>query len=721
MKRLNWIVLSGVKVVVLFACSAGSASESGAPASTLGRLSASDFAMPRYQIARDDSLLWIFNGRGKCNPLRYSLTGFAGLNHVEGDGGYRFRFDFLEKRGGARILDNVSEVMNTDDPLGWNFRAGAPFCLLAQDETWYPYFYRRVGTFHKHFKTGTVSFAIETRTFVSARNTEVLMAIELENRDSEPLTLTLLPVQNGQNLLQVPYGGGLACVAADLADVKGQGWEWTLPPKARQTRHFAVSVAPKDKTPPAYQASLGDRVKEADADGEAQLRRIVEPLPALKTQSPQLDNLYKRCLASLAFCRWDRGDFRRQPTWVCGGFICVVTWDFSFSAYALNLIEPQAIRQTLRDVLDIGRMQASYIDIRQPRALAPFLYIQEPFALRDLIGAYVTVTGDRTILDDQAGGHSIYEWLKLWGGKLNEFATGPDGLVDLGDANESLLELRTDDYDHVVPAVNGLAIQYFRWLAELAGERNDPDAARFAQRAEALNRAFHEKLWNEKAGWFDNLYPGGSRQPIFSAHLFDLLGTSVLRKPERAALASHLKEGEFLGEFGLYSISRKDTVHWDRLDADWGGGGCYLGTPLRTARYLYEGGDDQRGWDILKRMSRLAGHFAFLPQSPMADEPAEFRTGGNLEISSGAGLEAIWFGIFGLHPKENGSLVVSPAPFNPELGEARLAGFQFRHHRYEVELRRDGYRVLLDGNLCSKKGYGKITTIPAQPLRGSGQ
>ena len=312
MEFLAWRLLFGVGAAILVANGSRLASAASVPTPRVAPVSARDLGMPRYQIARDDSLLWIFNGRGKCHPLRYSLTGFAGLNHVEGDGGYRFRFDFLEKRSGARILDNVSEVMNTEDPLGWNFRAGAPLCLLAQDETWYPHFYRRVGTFHKHLKTGTVSFAIETRTFVSARNDEVLMAVELENRDSEPLTLTLLAVQNGQNLLQVPYGGGLACVAADLAEVKGQGLEWTLPPKARQTRHFAVSVAPKDKAPPVYQAGLGDRVKEADADGEAHLRRIVEPLPVLKTQSPQLDNLYKRCLASLAFCRWERGDFRRQ-------------------------------------------------------------------------------------------------------------------------------------------------------------------------------------------------------------------------------------------------------------------------------------------------------------------------------------------------------------------------------------------------------------------------
>jgi hypothetical protein len=62
------------------------------------------------------------------------------------------------------------------------------------------------------------------------------------------------------------------------------------------------------------------------------------------------------------------------------------------------------------------------------------------------------------------------------------------------------------------------------------------------------------------------------------------------------------------------------------------------------------------------------------PQSPMAEEPAEFRTGGNLEICSGAGLEAIWFGIFGLQPHDDGSIRISPAPFNPKIGKATLAG-----------------------------------------------
>jgi hypothetical protein len=64
-----------------------------------------------------------------------------------------------------------------------------------------------------------------------------------------------------------------------------------------------------------------------------------------------------------------------------------------------------------------------------------------------------------------AGGHSIYDWLKLWAAKLDSYPKGTDGLVDMrDDGNEYLLELRTDGYDHVVPTINGLYVEYLRWL-----------------------------------------------------------------------------------------------------------------------------------------------------------------------------------------------------------------------------------------------------------------
>jgi hypothetical protein len=77
-------------------------------------------------------------------------------------------------------------------------------------------------------------------------------------------------------------------------------------------------------------------------------------------------------------------------------------------------------------------------------------------------------------------------------------------------------------------------------------------------------------------------------------------------------------------------------------------------------------------------------------------------------------LEAIWSGIFGLRPQFDGSLVVSPPPFNPEIGEAALAGYQFRQHRYDVELLSSGWRVFLDGKLWSQSEYGQQVRHCAQ-------
>ena len=104
-----------------------------------------------------------------------------------------------------------------------------------------------------------------------------------------------------------------------------------------------------------------------------------------------------------------------------------------------------------------------------------------------------------------------------------------------------------------------------------------------------------------------------------------------------------------------------------------------------------------------------------MPQSPASDEPYEWKYGGNLEVSSASGLEAIWSGIFGLRPQSDGAMVVSPAPFNPEIGEATLERFHFRQHRYDLELLLSGWRVFLDGKLWEQSEYGRRIIIPAQP------
>ena len=97
----------------------------------------------------------------------------------------------------------------------------------------------------------------------------------------------------------------------------------------------------------------------------------------------------------------------------------------------------------------------------------------------------------------------------------------------------------------------------------------------------------NQKLWDEHAGWFVNLYPDGSKHLVLSYHQFDMLDAGILSDKQRDAMIGHLKEGEFLGPLGVYSISKADRVHWDLEDVDWGGGGQYTGEPLRLAESLY--------------------------------------------------------------------------------------------------------------------------------------
>jgi len=227
---------TSVKILIFpFACIGAfllgtviSAAEGGAE---IKQVTAEDLGMERYAIARPDSMQWIFNGRGMCFPRRWSLTGFNGLNSTDGPWKYHFNFDFFEKRNGVRIVDNVPDAMDGSDPCGWNVRAGAPFCIVPQEDTWFPHYERRTGSFHKNFKNGTVSFAMETKTIVSARANEVLMSIDIDNRDAAPLTLMLLPMENGQNMLEMKNPDAGTCLVTDLATVNSQSLEWTIPAK----------------------------------------------------------------------------------------------------------------------------------------------------------------------------------------------------------------------------------------------------------------------------------------------------------------------------------------------------------------------------------------------------------------------------------------------------------------------------------------------------------
>ena len=186
-------------------------------------------------------------------------------------------------------------------------------------------------------------------------------------------------------------------------------------------------------------------------------------------------------------------------------------------------------------------------------------------------------------------------------------------------------------------------------------------------------------------GWFDNLYPDDSHHLVFAYHVFDMLDASWLSASQRDTLIAHLQEGEFIGPFGLYSMSPLDTVHYDQEDADWGGGGQYIGMPLRIVENAYRQGYPDIGWNILSRCIRWVEAYPYFPQEVFTDYLGNPSVEMPLQISAGSGVQAIIHGVFGLHPSVEGKLEIYPAR-NKALGTATLKGYRFRQHIYDVLL-----------------------------------
>jgi hypothetical protein len=172
---------------------------------------------------------------------------------------------------------------------------------------------------------------------------------------------------------------------------------------------------------------------------------------------------------------------------------------------------------------------------------------------------------------------------------------------------------------------------------------------------------------------------------------------------------SHLQEGEFLGKYGVYSIARRDTVHWDLIDSDWGGGGQYAGMPGRISRNLYQKGFAGKGWDILKRHIRYVDYFPYLPQNPRIDAPEQDRSSMPVQIAAGAGLEAIVFGTFGVKMEEDRLTI---KPFNHEdIGEATLKDIHYKGRVFGIQLSRKTFSVYEGDKLLATRFYGEEVVI----------
>ena len=691
------------------------------------------YAMERQQIRFDDQQVMLFNYRGFVCPRQYSITSFTNVQFLPlSSATYTFNLNFLDQNTGKLIRDDVPTIWDKwinegkgSDPLAANFRSYAPYMMVTQDETWQPNGYFRSGTFHKEIDGKWLSFSIRSCTNVSSNSDEVYLKIVFKNRKDKPLKLTLIPQQiasqmncdgmkgsdSARQVDPFTYGSAQmhARVSSSIETLSEKGFELTLPPGEYVTAYFAVQFySANSKSPDVVQKDIAIRMNVADRISREKLKWAYQNVPKLESSNKKLQEYYYRCLLSVLMSRYENPNYITNPFWAVGYWPFTISWDTSYASDVLAMLDPKSLKEAILTDFREVKMKKTYVSWKG--AEWENLYIQEPFALQIMIEAYLRHTGDFTIFNQKGGDVTVWEGMQQWVNELKTNYRNKDGLMDVGYDTQKIIEIRTDGYNHVVPIVNVLTTHLLYRMSEWAAILKDKNAEIYQRDAEKLKGLMNSRLWNEKEGWFDNLYPDGTKEAIWTDHLFDALGTDYLSGNQVNKLVSHLREGVFLGKFGIYSIARKDSVHWDLIDSDWGGGGQYAGMPGRISRNLYKQGFAEMGWDILKRNMRYIDYFPYLPQNPRTDAPIQDRSSMPVEISAGAGMEAIIFGTFGISIDKD-VLTIKPNT-HEEMGETTLSDFKFRGKSYNIHIGMRNFSVYRDEKLVATKPIGESIVFP---------
>jgi hypothetical protein len=220
-----------------------------------------------------------------------------------------------------------------------------------------------------------------------------------------------------------------------------------------------------------------------------------------------------------------------------------------------------------------------------------------------------------------------------------------------------------------------------------------------------VRRAVNEILWLEDAGWYGTRQKDGKVVPVWSIQIFDLLRIPGFVPPERAArLVAHLNDQEFLGKWGMRSMSIKDRL-FDYRDHDWAGPMTYIGDPPQIVADLFEAGFVDEAWRVWERFLWWPEHMAVYPQG-VGNEDYTFKFpqaapfGGRIgagrtnEISGSVGVEAVVRGLFGVEPGRDGSIRFRAGrrPQDPPMALA----YPFRGRTWTATQRREGLDAVRD-------------------------
>lgn len=665
--------LALITALLLFVHSTGKAQE---------KFALDDFAIALNQITSAPQHIWVNSGYTTVNPQYNTVMSvkeffsppFAAKN---------FNLS-IELEAGSLLIKDVGSFGKGD--VG----------LLYAGGVWYPHKIVRHGTYHHLKNDKLISLGVTSELLPLFEKSGFLLKISIKNRSNSSIHLKLLPTLVPGNPTFVPLDewsfGQPKSTNLETSQISNSVWGndktkiglfqenalVELKAGASSVSYFIVLLTSADDKLPenCHAQQLEQTTIHA---WKNRLAKYTRNIPTLESDITGVKSYYYRSVLSGLVCIWENKAFKVNPhlttSGMDGGAMCSYLWDIA--GYAPNM----ASLMLDSAIIDIAKQMVN-IDLEKYYAFAPggagvgVRYSYSPSAFTSLICAIAKLLG----LDEE-----LFNSAKKLILNDEKNSIQSNHLVDYG-VQHNLLEMRGAGWEHFVVSPNAERVWCLERLAEM-GEyvnENPDDLTEWKNQAEIIKQSIQTELWNNDAQWFMSKYPNGYIDYVYSIQVYDALRTGVCNSAMTNALISHLRDGAFLGDFGVTSVSAEDALHYEVLDTDWSGGGAYTGDGPQLSLILYEIDKPEIAWNVLKRHFWMGKHLIYYPQEHYVDKPMTPAHKRANVVAGMSGAEAILFGLIGFEPNYNGQLWINPHPVKE--GFIKIQGFNYKENTFDIEL-----------------------------------
>ena len=490
-----------------------------------------------------------------------------------------------------------------------------------------------------------------------------------------------------------------------------------VPPRSRKVFYTAFAAGSAEEADAAVEACRCDMKKAiADAVKERRSRekRLLSVMPSFSSSCKALERLYYRSLQHLLLNEWNVPEWKLHPYYstgsINGGCCCCYLWNYGEPYKLWSILDPDSAREHLLTFLgtDLSDGFAFYPD--DGELFGPYYPVNQEKILL-LAYAYVTASCDKAFLHSRCRGKKVIELL-CEQALMHDDISREAVLTDYGNGNHHLELRRELRYDGTVPDLNLRRCINYHLCASLCRIAEVTPPVDMEQRAEKLKELIARKLYDPQKKWFNAIDPDGNIYTRYTIQMFKALGSGgqALTPGCAEGLKSHLNEEEFLGKFGMHSLSKKDPAY-DPDDVDNGGPGACISFAPAVVERLYREGDTAMAWDIFRRLLWLADKLPYWGDSHTADR-MEYRRDTPLQcdIQGAALAQTVIFGMFGISVDEKLSVSISPS-LPEEVGNMELKNVNLAGKSFSVRAENGFFTVECDGNVYKSAVGDKIVLL----------